>query len=275
METMKKRMLSVFALLLVCVILWRIPPVFGKYVSDANSGTLWESMFTGSSIDFSNIFYITEPGYSDNLHGFDVKDENGNIQNPTTVQWTDQNGNIIKADEYYDLTKEVNVSFPVYNGSSNNMLICFNVGMCMNRSLSGTSSITLVLTGQKNDAQNNTLITDSVSGSFSLSAWDGSVQNPSAGLNVERSADVQYEGAGVTIFGIELASSDYYLYQAYLNTYEAKNGTDLDCFILKPGESATFSISVAGANEYTNLDKIYSSIYLVSVECDESGNPIN
>lgn len=275
METMKKRMLSVFALLLVCVILWRIPPVFGKYVSDANSGTLWESMFTGSSIDFSNIFYITEPGYSDNLHGFDVKDENGNIQNPTTVQWTDQNGNIIKADEYYDLTKEVNVSFPVYNGSSNNMLICFNVGMCMNRSLSGTSSITLVLTGQKNDAQNNTLITDSVSGSFSLSAWDGSVQNHSAGLNVERSADVQYEGAGVTIFGIELASSDYYLYQAYLNTYEAKNGTDLDCFILKPGESATFSISVAGANEYTNLDKIYSSINLVSVECDESGNPIN
>jgi hypothetical protein len=141
----------------------------------------------------------------------------------------------------------------------------------MNRSLSGTSSITLVLTGQKNDAQNNTLITDSVSGSFSLSAWDGSVQNPSAGLNVERSADVQYEGAGVTFF----ASPEYYLYQAYLNTYEAKNGTDLDCFILKPGESATFSISVSGANEYTNLDKIYSSINLVSVECDESGNPIN
>ena len=271
METMKKRMLSVFALLLVCVILWRIPPVFGKYVSDANSGTLWKSMFTGSSIDFSNIFYITEPGQSENLHGFDEKDENGNIKNPTTAQWTDENGNTIKADEYYDLTKEVNVSFPVYNGSSNNMLICFNVGMCMNRSLSGTSSITLVLTGKKNDAQNNTLITDSVSGSFSLSVRDGSVQNPSAGLNVERSADVQYEGEGFWV----LASTEYYLYQAYLKTYEAKNGTDLDCFILKPGESATFSISVAGANEYTNLDKIYSSINLVAVECDESGKPIN
>lgn len=270
MKTMKKRMPSVIALLLVCVILWRIPPVFGKYVSDASSGTLWESMLTGSSIDLSNIFYITEPGYSDNLHGFDVKDENGNIQNPTTVQWTDENGNTIKADEYYDLTKDVNISFPAYNGSSNNMLICFNVEMCMNRSLSGSMPISLELTGQKNDAQNNTSITGSVSGSFSLSAWDGSVQDPSVGLDVERSADVQYTGNGIWLF----ASKDYYLYKAYLNTYEAKNGNDLDCFILKPGESATFSISVAGAAEYVNLDKIYSAINLVAVECDENGKPL-
>ncbi len=281
MDIIKKRItVPILVLLLIFVSLSQIPATFGKYVSDTQTGTLWESIFEGESVDYSDIFYITGPGYSDNLYGFDEKDDDGTIRDPHEVEMKDENGNVltdsrgnpIKAVDFYELTEAVNVSFPVYNGSSDTtMLICFEIGMCMNYSVSGTvSTNTISVEGVK--IKNDTQSTGTVSGSFSQD-WSGNPTNPSTGLTVTKSEKIQYEGADV--WGGLLASGDYYLYTSYLNTYAAQGGNVSPCFILKPGESATYSISFSGAQEIVELDKIYSSINLVAVECDENGKPVD
>lgn len=264
--------------ILVISFILQIPSVSAKY-SNTVGGTVWEILF--DDIALSDIFYITGPGYSDNLHGFDEKDEDGTIKDPTSVPMTDENGNvltdsngnIIYADDFYELTEAVNISFPAYNASDTPMLICFDIAMCMNMSVSGSwSTNTITIEGTKNE------VSGTVTGSFSQD-YSGEPSDISSGLTVTKSEQVQYEGADAW-FLVQLASGDYYLYNAYLNTYtiitdnDANNNSgETNCFILNPGESATYSISVSGAGEIAELDKIYSSINLVAVECDETGKP--
>ena len=259
--------LAVISFLLALSCFVQIPRTEGKFVAQPNSGTVWQSIFT--VMDLSEIFYIKGPGTSKNLHGFDADaDGDGLIDNPADVTVKDKDGNDVSAEDMYDLTKTVSVSFPAHNASDKPMLICFNVKICVNNSISSAvSDYTIEVTSTKNENTSSLNGQNSNDATFRI-PFNATTASTSNGLTIIPHG-VQYVEERETPI-VDIVGDDYKLFEIYIDSsyYIDQYGTTA-YFVLQPGESATYNLNIGGGWQGVDQCKIYSSINLVAVEYTE------
>lgn len=253
MKQKKKIVYSCIALLLACACFIAAPNVSAKYVLDS-TGTAWQLIFSAFEI-------VTD--------AFVINNENGQTSEKLWGAMADDGSTSYKED--YTLGKLSNVEFSVLNNTDKQMLITFEMTVCIAdyKVISWFGDTDLGNSAHYMDfVIKNTSLTEnnSLEGEF---VKKGAAGHDNSLANVELEKDESEKAYSNTII---IVKYDYYYYNGVANPQniliaDAEKAILSEAFVIDPGETFSYNMSTTYRSP-TGSDSVastYASIKMIAV----------